>query len=87
MAFLIHIFENGMVLVALGIFVMVCYVFHNFQLCHTFLPKKNSLIGLSVIYTLLSAYLANDMFPLTIFIPHFSFLTVFASLFRMNIHP
>lgn len=71
MAFLIHTFENGMVLVALGICVMVCYIVHNFLLCHTFVPKKNSLIGLSVIYTLPSSYLAGDMFPLTIFLPHF----------------
>lgn len=59
MAFLIHIFENGMVLVALGTYVMVCYVVHNFLLGHTFFPKKNSLIGLSVIYTLPSSYLAH----------------------------
>ena len=76
MAFLIHIFENGMVLVALGICVMVCYVVHNFLLCHTFPPTKNSLIGLSVTYTLPSAYLANDTFPLTIFLPYFYFLNI-----------
>lgn len=91
MAFLRHIFENGMVLVTLGIGVMVCYVAHNFLLCPTFLPKKNSLIGLSVIYTLPSAYPADDMFPFYHFsspFPLFEYCPPFAlSLTCMHVLP